>query len=67
MVTEQDVLELQGLGNGARKLVPAADDGIWEVHWVNGKVRVDKYDRDVKIQLSARRVGGGAIPAPIGN
>ena len=64
MVSKEDVEELRELGNGAQKLVPASDGSVWRVMWINGRVRVDKYDADGKIPLSARRVGGSAIPFP---
>lgn len=62
MVTEQDVRDVMEGGNGSVKFLPAADGETWQLTYYKGKLRVDKFEKGATIPLSARRVGGSAIP-----
>ena len=64
MVTEKDVTDVREGGNGSQKLCPAADGSVWKLSYFKGVLRVEKYPKGSTIPLSARRVGGSAIPPP---
>lgn len=64
MISKEDVEEVRSGGNGSVKFIPAADDEVWQLSYFDGKFRVVKYPKGATIPLSARRVGGSAIPLP---
>lgn len=63
-ISEEAIAEVIEAGNGASVVLPSDGGKFVKLSYLWGKLRIDTCDKDGKILLPARRVGGSDIAAP---